>query len=232
MERRQGAFSDGISRILGIFGILIATGGSLFLYKENQQLKQQIKTVNDTIGTSQAAKDFNTNWNDQLVTALEEFKGRANEAIERDNQAIAARNRQFRDELAKLSLDTLETGDVEAIVDRKLQTLAKVVVPDASPQLRVARNVMKPGDASDANVAVIANDGPADAEVKLVSFRPSQNGQFEADGPLQMGSDSGIVGSFGFCPSTTRPPKRIGIITTSDNTFLEKRRFPRLVPFE
>ena len=82
-----------------------------------------------------------------------------------------------------------------------------MAVIETSAQLRVARNGLKPNGKSDANITVIANDGDLEAEIKFVSFRPIQSGQFEINSPLKIGSNSATDWVIRFLPADNTTTK-------------------------
>ena len=45
MERRRGPVVDGISRFLSSFAVLAGVSGGYLLYNENQQIRQQLASV-------------------------------------------------------------------------------------------------------------------------------------------------------------------------------------------
>lgn len=202
MNRRL-SHADATGRVLGVLGILVAAGASVFLYLDNQQLKRRILTLETTVAEPPKLADaastsdletlsqrldqrlqdleasdeaFRQKWNSQLNTEVQQFQTNATELFDRH----AAR---FREQLTKLANDQPSETDFEALMDRKLDAFRTLTLKRSKPVLRVAEYVQKVTETDGASLAVIANDSERDAGIDYVSFRPNPDGPFEYDLP-------------------------------------------------
>lgn len=175
MERRRGPVVDGMSRILSTLAILLGIGGGLFLYQENQTLKEEVAKLQGTDYAGVASKvqadaaKFNLEWGNQLQGSLDAFGTQAANEIKRIQQS-----EELKEIVSQLERDRMDLQQAEDGL-RALQDLQAFVY---APKLRVARTSgMFAG--IDPNFVKINNEGLIPAEIAAVSFHPQQNGQFK-----------------------------------------------------
>ena len=180
MERRKGPVVDGVSRFLGLLAIVAGLGGGFVLYQENQQIKSQLAELQGSTTNYEEAKSFNEKWDKQLTGAMDDFKTRANAALELDAEANLKRQEAFTSEMAELLADRMK-------LDAMQQRVAQVENIITAPRLLVAENRLRPRtDGSSVQSVVIANEGESDAIIRAARFRTRVGGQFELEKPLTM----------------------------------------------
>ena len=191
---------DGVSRLLSVVGILIAAGGSAFLYQENRSLQQQVKGLTGDGATRSTERDtgipnnklgledqgaegtggadtpnnnpedasaFNDRWNAQLVSALEEFKQRAQDRIETFDRVTSLRESELQDKISEVAVDE---SRITELVEQKYEALERAA---ARPRLQLARTLMKPTDGREANLITIRNQGWDDGTIMSITLHPT-----------------------------------------------------------
>ena len=176
MERRRGPIVDGVSRLLSILAIVLGIGTSLFLYKENQILRDQVAKLDsstdaDTIVAD--AKKFNEAWNSQLNEALVAFNNEAQSALDQASTDLKAANDNFKAATDQLGVDGEAIQKTVANV-RDLQSFVY------APKLRLAQTTLRIQNGGDRNFAMVNNEGRVAAGIQSVSFMPKPDGQFRA----------------------------------------------------
>ena len=179
MERRRGPVVDGTGRFLATLAIMFGLGGGLFLYQENQTLKEQIVALQqadaspvDLQSLREEAKDFNARWGTQLEGAVGEAKRRVDEVVR-----LAVEERDKRDGEIKRIVGQLSKDRVD--VARSNELLAELRSFVYAPNLRPVETRMRVGSGVDKNFALVKNEGLIPAEIQSVAFFPRPNGQFQ-----------------------------------------------------
>ena len=148
MDRREMNV-DWLARLLGLLGILVGIVACVYFYNQNATRRTEIADAVATINRASDAKDasqteaddFDAVWDQRLTTALEDFKGRANKAIDKEDRNLSAREDLFRQELAKIAL---AENDLESLVQQKieencdLEQLRKTGIREGMRTLRIS----------------------------------------------------------------------------------------------
>ena len=189
MQSRNSFVVDGIGRILGLGALVLAIGGGLYLYQQNQQLSAELTKLSAASSGSEAFETFAADWDQKLTSALVEFNKRANESKEEFDAAREARNRIFNEAEAQRTDGLSETQVKGLIADQ----IALLQIPSPAAELKVARTVMKPiGDAKPPLPAV-RNVGNEDAEIVAARFKPTKGSEFVNKADSRTSSDERVV---------------------------------------
>lgn len=175
MERGNGPYVDGIGRSLSVLALLVAIGGGYLLYAENQALKAELESTKGSAGTDEAAQAFNERWDQELTTALSQWKADAQKALDLAEEARGERNQLVANAVSDLeAYRTKLAGQLTALVEQRVDKPEPV---PSAPRLLLAESRLRPAGEG-ANYVVVRNDGTAAAEIQSVVFRPRLNGQF------------------------------------------------------
>ncbi|MDG2380794.1 MAG: hypothetical protein P8N76_03900 [Pirellulaceae bacterium] len=199
--------------------------------------KQKVVLENEFRSSLQANDNRMKGWNDQIVSALNQFEQDAQNLVDQiaatERQAKEQRVTAFRQEIATIRQLTARENQsaVEATPESPNQDPANQdtasetneTQPPTIAQLTVAESVMRPAN-GDFTLIRIENNSSEDAEIYRLQFQPVSD--FRVDSPESLseaGTDQVTTISYSAADNTSTKPGHHGIY---DRTLTDRIRVP------